>query len=176
MRSIRYDSYAIALHWIHAGLILTLIIIGLSIDDLARGPERSATIALHKSLGLSALLLLLLRLVWRRRHPPPRDDRLSVAQQGLARSGHRALYLLLLFTPLGGYLSASFTSYPMRFFGYLIPKAGWADESLNALFGTAHMVLAWTLMALIVIHIAAVILHWLQGVPVLQKMLPGRRR
>ena len=62
MRPARYHSGSIALHWIHAGLILTLIFIGLSIDDLARGPERSATIGLHKSLGLSALLVLVLRL------------------------------------------------------------------------------------------------------------------
>ena len=176
MRPARYHSGSIALHWIHAGLILTLIFIGLSIDDLARGPERSATIGLHKSLGLSALLVLVLRLSWRRWHPPPHDDRLSVTQQSLARSGHRALYLLLLLTPLAGYLSASFTTYPMRVFGYVIPKEGWADESLNALFGTAHWVLAWSLMALIVVHVVAVILHWLQGVPVLQKMLPWRRR
>ncbi|ENO85962.1 cytochrome b [Thauera linaloolentis] len=176
MSPARYDPGAISLHWVHAALIATLFVIGLSIDDLPRGPERSATIALHKSLGIMALLLLALRLAWRRLHPPPADGRLSPAQRRLARNGHRAVYLLLALTPLSGYLSSSFTPYPMRVFGYLIPKAGWPDEGLNALFGTAHTVFAWTLLALILMHIAAVILHWLQGVPVLHRMLPGRRR
>lgn len=172
----RYDPGAISLHWLHAVLIAALFVIGLSIDDLPRGPERSATIALHKSLGITALLLLALRLAWRRLHPPPADERLDALQQRLARNGHRAVYLLLALTPLSGYLSSSFTSYPMRFFGYLIPKAGWPDESLNALFSAAHTLFAWTLLALILMHVAAVILHRLQGVPVLYRMLPGRRR
>lgn len=176
MSPARYDPGAISLHWAHAALIAALFVIGLSIDDLPRGPERSATIALHKSLGITALLLLALRLAWRRLHPPPADERLSATQQRLARSGHRAVYLLLALTPLSGYLSSSFTPYPMRVFGYLIPKAGWPDEGLNALFGAAHTVFAWTLAALILMHVAAVILHWLQGVPVLHRMLPGRRR
>ena len=84
------------------------------------------------------------------------------------------LYLLLLLTPLSGYLSSSFTPYPMRVFGLSIPKAGYPDETLNALFGTAHSVLTWTLMAVLVAHVAAVILHQRQGVPVLTRMLPGR--
>ncbi|MCV2216808.1 cytochrome b [Thauera sp. Sel9] len=171
----RYDPGAIALHWVHAILIAALIFIGLSIDGLPSGPERSSTIALHKSLGITAFLLLLLRLAWRRLHPPPADERLGAMQQRLARYGHRAVYLLLALTPLSGYLSASFTKYPMRFFGYVIPKPGWPDEALNELFGAAHSLFAWTLLALIVMHIGAVILHWLQGVPVLPRMLPGRR-
>ena len=172
----RYDPGAIALHWIHAILIAALIFIGLSIDDLPSGPERSATIALHKSLGIVALLLVVLRLVWRWLHRPPADERLTPVQQRLARYGHRALYLLLLLTPLSGYLSSSFTKYPMRVFGYVIPKAGWPDEGLNAFFGATHSLFAWALIAVIAMHVGAVLLHRLQGVPVLYRMLPGRRR
>lgn len=174
MRPPRYDAGSIALHWLHAALILTLLGLGLTMTDLPKGAERSAAISLHKSLGILALLLFGLRLAWRLTHHPPTDPRLTPWQHGMARMGHRLLYLLLLLTPLSGYLSSSFTPYPMRVFGLSIPKAGYPDETLNALFGTAHSVLTWTLMAVLVAHVAAVILHQRQGVPVLTRMLPGR--
>lgn len=63
----------------------------------------------------------------------------------------------------------------MRAFGLSIPKAGWPDEAINAFFNGAHAVLAWSLAALIAAHIAAVVLHALQGRTVLHRMLPGPR-
>lgn len=172
----RYSGGAIALHWLHALLVLALIGIGLAMGEMPKGAERSAAIALHKSLGLLALALLLLRLGWRLRHRPPVDNRLGALERKLAGLGHRALYLLLLLTPLAGYLSSSFTPYPMRFFGIVIPKAGWPDEGWNALFNALHTGCAWTLIGLIALHLGAVVLHALSGRSVLGRMLPGRGR
>ncbi len=174
MRSPRYSLGSIALHWLHAVLIVTLIYLGLSIDSLPNGPERSSTIALHKSFGVLAFLLVIVRLLWRHSNPGPQDARFSALQQRLAHAGHHTLYLLLVLTPLAGYLSSSFTKYPMRVFGYAIPKLGWEDDRINAFFNAAHSLCAWLLIALICGHIAVVVLHHLQGRPVLYRMLPGK--
>lgn len=174
MSAPRYDGGAIALHWLHAILVLGLIAWGLYMAELPKGPERSFAIGLHKSFGVVALLLVALRLWWRVGHPAPPDPRLSRLEHLLAKTGHHLMYLLLLATPLAGYLSSSFTQYPMKVFGLAIPKAGWPDESLNALFNGAHKFFAWSLLALIVIHVAAVVLHGIKGKAVLGRMLPGR--
>nr|WP_262407738.1 cytochrome b/b6 domain-containing protein [Thauera sedimentorum] len=171
----RYDRGAMALHWGHAALVLGLLGLGLYMVDLPKGAGRSSAIAWHKSFGILALLLVAARIAWRRLHPPPEDARLDGTQRRLADAGHRLLCLLLVLTPLAGYLSSSFTKYPMRAFGLSIPKAGWPDEAINAFFNGAHAVLAWSLAALIAAHIAAVVLHALQGRTVLHRMLPGHR-
>lgn len=170
----RYGHGAMLLHWLHAALILALIVLGLYMGGLPKGEARSAAIALHKSLGVAAFALVVCRLAWRRRHPAPADTRLSAAEHRLAAAGHRLLYALLLLVPLAGYLSSSFTRYPMRVFGVAIPKAGWEDEAINAFFNGAHGLLAWILVAMIAAHLGAVVLHALQGRPVLARMLPGR--
>jgi cytochrome b561 len=172
---VRYGKGAMALHWVHAVLVVAMIAWGLYMTDLPKGAERSFAIGLHKSFGVVALALVCLRLVWRRLHPAPSDLRLAPGQRRLAAVGHGLLYVLLVLTPTAGYLSSSFTKYPMRVFGMVIPKAGWPDESLNAFFNAAHGYLAWTLGVLIALHVAAVVLHAVQGTPVLGRMLPGRR-
>lgn len=171
-----YDRNAILLHWLHAVLILGLIGGGLYMSGLPKGEGRSFAIGLHKSCGVLALLLVAVRLAWRGRHPAPTDERLPAAERRLAAAGHRLLYLLMVFTPLTGYLSSSFTRYPMRVFGIEIPKLGWPDEGLNAAFGSAHGLAAWSLAALVAIHLGAVAVHALRGQPVLARMLPARKR
>lgn len=172
----RYDRGAIALHWLHAILVVGLLGWGLYMSDLPKGPERSFAIGLHKSFGVVALLVVALRLWWRLAHPVAPDPRLGALEQRLAGAGHIALYVLLVATPLAGYLSSSFTQYPMKVFGLAIPKAGWPDEALNAFFNGAHKLFAWTLLVLLVGHVAAVVIHALRGQPVLVRMLPARNR
>ncbi|ATE62502.1 cytochrome b [Thauera sinica] len=170
-----YDCGTMLLHWLHAVLILGLIGLGLYMAGLPKGEARSAAIGLHKSFGVLAFALVAVRLAWRLRHPPPADARLTAAEHRLAAAGHRLLYALLVLVPLAGYLSSSFTRYPMRVFGVVLPKAGREDEALNAFFNATHGLLAWTLAALIAAHLGAVALHALQGKPVLARMLPGRQ-
>lgn len=174
MSTQRYGHGAMLLHWVHAILVLGLIAWGLYMSELPKGQERSFAIGLHKSFGIVALTVVILRLLWRRSHPAPADSRLSAVEHKLATLGHHLLYLLLVLTPLAGYLSASFTQYPMRFFGIVLPKPGWPDEHLNALFNGAHVFLAWSLTAMIAVHLAAVVLHAIRKKPVMGRMLPGR--
>lgn len=171
---LRYGRGAIALHWMQAALVLGMIGLGLYMAELPKGAERSFVIGLHKSFGIVALVLVIFRLVWRRLHPAPADPRLSPVERRLAAAGHHLLYLLLVAMPLAGYLSSSFTKYPMRVFGVVIPKAGWPDETINAFFNASHGFLAWALIGMITLHLAAVVLHSIKGKPVLGRMLPGR--
>lgn len=172
----RYPTAAIAIHWLHAALIVTLLVIGWNMVDLPKGPERSAAIALHKSLGICALLLWGVRIVIRRAFPPPAmPDHLPATIRKLAAGVHHALYATLILVPLAGYLSASFTKYPMKFFGIELPRIGWPDESLNALFNGTHKVLVLTLMLLLTLHVAGALLHAVKRDGIVSRMLPSFR-
>lgn len=169
----RYSPPAMALHWLQAGLIVALLAIGWTMTDLPKGAERSATFALHKSLGLCALALILVRLAWRRHQAPPAPAaQLTARERRLSVAVHRAIYLLLLLAPLAGYLSASFTKYPMKFFGLALPPLGWPDETLNALFNSMHKGAVWGLMLLLLLHLAGALQHALRRDGVISRMLP----
>lgn len=172
MSAARYDKTAIALHWLHAVLVLGLLMLGWIMVDLPKGPDKTWSIALHKSLGMIAFALLLARAFWRSRHAPP-----APAQGGwqarLAMATHRLLYALLLLAPVAGYLSASFTKYPMKFFGLVIPKAGWPDETINNAFNLLHKGAVLTLAVLLVLHVAGALYHAWQRDGMLSRMLPG---
>lgn len=177
MSETRYPGPAILIHWLHALLIVALLAIGWSMVDLPKGAERSAAIALHKSLGLCALLLFLLRLIVRLLlPPPPLPATVDPLERRLAGKAHAVLYLLLLAVPLFGYLSSSFTKYPMKFFGIPLPGFGWPDESLNQLFNGLHKGAVLALVLVLLLHIAAALRHALRRDGVMSRMLPGRRR
>ena len=168
----RYSPVAAGLHWGHAALLGALFVTGLGMVDLPKGAERTAAYALHKSLGLLALGLVALRLAWRRHQPPPPHPGLDAASRTLAASMHRLLYLLLVLVPLSGFLSVSFTPYPLKFFGLPLPKPGWPDSYLNAVFSTLHQGLLLTLGLAIFVHVGAVLRHVWRRDGTLSRMLP----
>jgi len=169
----RYDRPAIFLHWLQAGLVIALLIIGWMMTDLPKGPARTAPYALHKSLGLCALLLIFVRIAWRRIHAPPAAaTQLKPWENRLSSVVHHALYFVLVLAPLAGYLSASFTKYPMKFFGLVLPSIGWPDDTLNAIFNNLHKGAVWVLMLLLALHVLGALHHALRRDGVMSRMLP----
>lgn len=170
----RYHHFSILLHWLMVILIAVLFVWGWYMTDLPEGStQRSFFFRVHKSLGLTAALLLVIRLGWRLFTPPPAlPDTLSLFQTRAAHLTHNALYLLLLLQPLSGYLSSSFSGYKTRFWGIPLPHWGWKSPPLNELFTDIHNTLSVVLLILIVVHVGAIILHAWQGQGVMGRMLP----
>ena len=61
----RWGLISQLLHWLIVGLIGWMAWLGLSMVDMPPTPAKINTYALHKSLGLTLLLLVVLRLAWR---------------------------------------------------------------------------------------------------------------
>lgn len=172
MSTQRYTLPAILLHWGQAVIVVWLLWLGWTMIDLPKGAERSAAYGLHKSLGLLMLMLVAIRLLWRARNPAP--PAVSSGWEGkLATGTHHLLYVFLVMAPLAGYLASSFTSYPLKFFGFEIAKAGWSDESLNGTFKLLHWAFVWGGAALIALHVAGALKHVLKRDGTVQRMLPG---
>lgn len=170
----RYHQFSIFLHWLTVVLIAVLFVWGWYMTELPEGSEqRSFFFGVHKSLGLTAALLLVIRLGWRLFAPPPAlPDTMSTIQARAAQVTHHALYLLLILQPLSGYLSSSFSGYKTRFWGIPLPHWGWKSPALNELFTDIHGALSVVLLLMIVVHTGAVILHARQGQGVMGRMLP----
>ncbi len=173
----RYTLPAIVLHWLMAIVIIGLLGLGYYMADLPKGfPNRADFFNLHKSLGILAGILIICRIYIRRRHPaPPLAADLPVFIHQAAAWSHRLLYACMVLQPLSGYLSSSFNKYGVKFFGLALPK--WTEEnaSLSHLFKEAHELIASLLVALIVLHVLAVLWHkYIAHDNILQRMLPYR--
>jgi cytochrome b561 len=156
----KYTWPAVALHWVMALLVLGMLGLGLYMAPLPKGPERSSLIALHKSIGLTLVVLLALRIAWRTAHEPPAYPATMPAwQQQLAHANAIALYALLALQPVSGYLSSSFSGYKTSWFGIPLPYWGWESPVLNAIFNSIHVASSRVLMILIGLHLAGAAWH-----------------
>jgi cytochrome b561 len=184
MRRSRYSLVAILLHWLIALGVLALIVIGLVMTQL-QIPQmlEFKLFQLHKSIGITVLLLAVVRLLWRFTHrPPPLPARTPPLEKGAAHGLHWLLYVFMFAMPLTGWavVSASPFNLPTVLYG-LVP---WPDlpllpnlankAAVGRVLGWVHAYGAWTLIGLLAVHIAAVLRHHLlQREPILRRMLPG---
>lgn len=178
MRLVRkYATTQIGLHWAAATMLLALFLIGYYMTSLPRGQlGKSDWVNLHKSLGLTAVILIVWRVFERARRPaPPQDPAMQAWEAVLARVTHRLIYVCMIGMPVSGYLGSSFNKYGTRFWGIALPRWGWVDERLKSIFFSLHDVTSYFLLGLIILHVGAVIKHqWLDRMRCLQRMLPGQ--
>ena len=170
----RYDDVAIALHWTTAVLILANIPLG-ALGERIEAWLGASPVWLHKSIGLTVLALWITRLAWRLGHRPPPLEGLPQWQALAARAVHWAFYALIILVPLSGWLRVSSGRYPLSWFGLVeLPKFPIAPKSAEAqAAATAHEILAWTMAALVALHVAAALHHRVRRDGTLRRMLPG---
>ena len=176
-RSDRYCAIAMALHWTIAALALAQITLGWWMIGL---PDKTGVqrdwFNLHKSFGLTIGALMLARLAWRLAHPAPALPAAMLRwQAGAARANHFLLYAALIAQPIVGYLGSSFTSYPIKYFGYALPRWGWDAPAIKALCSNVHFALACLITGLVALHIAAALVHLARGDGVFERMAPRSR-
>jgi cytochrome b561 len=164
----RYDSVAIAFHWGLALAIVGALGLGLFMSDLPFSPLRLRLFNWHKWAGVTILMLSAARLLWRLGHPPPAltpamHAAMPVWQRRASGATHALLYLLFFAVPLAGWAYSSAAGFPVVWFGVL-PLPDWVgvDKPLaDTLLKPLHQRLAFTLAALVVLHVAAALKHQL---------------
>lgn len=155
----RYGIVAIIFHWIMAILIIGMISLGLYMADLPNGPVKIKLFGLHKEFGMLILMLVTLRIIWRLQNQTPR---LSIPrwQKWAAHGTHFILYTLMIAMPITGWLVTSAAGFQVSFFGmFLVPNLIPADEAQMKLFAEIHEWLAYGLIAVLCLHVAAALKH-----------------
>jgi cytochrome b561 len=184
----RYTRPAITLHWLIAVLIGLNLLIGLSFESIPKESLRPY-IDIHKSFGISVLGLVVLRLLWRATHtPPPMPAAYPAWQQKAAHWVHWGLYGMMFIVPLTGWLHDSawklasthamklFWVIPWFRFGFVEHMEPAAKEQFHTVMGEVHGSLAYLLLLLFLVHVAAALKHqFLDRTPELQRMWPQRR-
>ena len=176
MTTKRYTRIAIGLHWAIALLIFSAFPIGLYMHDLKLSPMKLHLYSYHKWIGISVLGLAVLRVLWRATHKPPA---LHLARWQEIASGivHGLLYLLILAVPMTGWLMSSAKGVKTVWLGIVpLPDLVAKDKALGHLLSNVHTALNYTLLALVVLHIAAALKHhFVDRDDVLLRMLPMKQ-
>ncbi len=181
----RYGVIARLFHAAVAATILANLALALLFDDaLETGEGRFA--ALHATLGILTLLLLIARLLWRLIDPPPPITVGTPIERTAAHAGHLGLYALALLVTLSGWFVASNEGGRIDLLGGMAlptlsansaaPAAAPAtiaaaddagvvdvfeeDEGEGEEFWEeVHELGSWALLALIVLHSGAALMH-----------------
>lgn len=171
----RWGGVAKFFHWTIALLVIGLLVGGLTMTDMKVSPDKFKLYALHKSIGITVLALMLLRFAWRGVDPRPQDVAgMAPIVAFAAHAVHRLLYVALIAMPISGWVYNSASNFPLQWFGLVqLPAIVAPDQGLKALAHEVHEVLAWTIIALLLMHIAGALKHhFIDRDDTLRRMLP----
>ena len=157
----KYPAALRVLHWAAFAGFVFLFVTGPVMVDLDKAdPLRRDLFNWHKSVGVIAAILLAARLAVRLRATLPAPSAsLRQWETRLAHWGHRGLYALMIATPLVGYADSNLHGRPVKLFGLELPKLFPTVEGVGGTPGYVHTVLAYTLLGLVAVHVAAVVKH-----------------
>ena len=183
--ALRYGGVAIVLHWTIAAAILFMFWLGPYMADLPEtDPFQFPLFQLHKSIGLTILVLTVARALWRFANPVPAlPGHMLQWERMAARAVHYGLYALMIGAPLFGWASVSAAplGVPTMWFGLFewpdIPFLGDLPRAQKRLLvgplEDTHATLTLLMMGLVALHIAAALKHRFRDRDsVLQNMLP----
>jgi cytochrome b561 len=165
-----------AMHWGTAALLLGAYPAAWMIGSIASGAETAWLVMLHRSFGVSILVLTGLRLVFRQYYGiPPLPADVPMTLRRAARASDALFYLLLILQPLLGLAgSMLFGDRIVLFGGTVLPILLPVNHALGRQIFQVHGVTAVLLLALIGLHVAAALYHhFVRKDGVLAGMLPG---
>ena len=153
-----YGLISKLLHWLSAILLFVQIPLGIYLVDLDFGPERLTVEDIHVAVGLSIFYLVILRLLNNVFNPTPKlEPSVFKGQKFLAKLNHILLYVTILSITISGIFKKLFNGETLTI---VFKKIKIQDNfELGELFYDIHVMANYTLIALIIIHILAVITH-----------------
>lgn len=156
----RFGIVAIIFHWVMAILLIGLVILGLYMTTLPHSLQKLRLYGWHKEFGFLVLMLAMARLVWRISNVLPTLAFLSLFEQYAARIVHWMFYIFMFALPITGWVITSAAGLPVSFFGlFIIPNLIEPNPETMELFEEIHEWLAYALIAVFCLHVAAALKH-----------------
>jgi cytochrome b561 len=173
--STKQSRFSIALHW-YSVTAMTMAALFVLVRSFIDTPQlRVLPLELHQQAGLFVLLFLVLRLAARARygwvdHSAGMAPMLKLA----AALAHLVMYACLLILPVLGWAMCNSHGVTVKFMGLIpLPALVAADPDLADTLTDCHVILAWSMLGLIVMHVAAALWHhYIRRDGVLNAMIP----
>jgi cytochrome b561 len=156
----RFGWVSRMLHWAMAAGILFMLGLGTYLNWMEPSLANLWLYGLHKSIGMTLLVLVLLRLGWHRISPPPAplSDGVPRWQMRAARVTHVLLYGLMIGLPLAGWVGSSATGIDTVIWGrFTLPAIAPVSEAWDKTAFWIHTVLGIALAVALVLHIGGAV-------------------
>ena len=164
-------------HWLTAGLVLTMLGIGLAMVASLASYHR--LVSIHRPLGILILIVVVIRFVNRHYSTlPPFPVTMSPRERSIASASELFLYALLVLQPLVGWGMLSAARYPITLFGSIhffpiLPH----NVMLYAVLRRVHTLVAYLLFLTFLAHFGAILFHtWVLRDGIFSRMAPWRVR
>jgi cytochrome b561 len=156
-----FDRATRLMHWLTAGLMLSVFALAFSIDLATSHASHTAFLQLHRSVGLTVWVVTLFRLAWRQfAKYPDWPNNLSQAMRVAAMATEYSLYVLLLAQPILGLLQTNaHGDHVNLFFIGQVPSLIEKNRELSQQLLIVHKVFGFSLLSLIVLHVSAALFH-----------------
>ena len=153
-----YGFISKVFHWLSAAVLIIQIPLGFYLVDMDFDDKRLTVESIHVTLGLSIFYLIIFRLLYKTLNPTPRlQNSLFPGQKIIAKLNHIFLYVSILVITISGALKKLFNGEMLDMFFFNIEIKD--NFELAEIFYEIHIVGNYTLIALISLHIFAVIIH-----------------
>ncbi len=170
----RYGIIAQLLHWAMALLIIVALAIGLVMTEMDKSSTKWLLYSIHKSLGISILILVILRFGWRLVGVIPQlPQQLPFFAKIAAKIGHYLMYVMMFAIPITGWVMSSAGGHAVKLWGLELPAIVEENEWLGEIAGELHEFGGWALIWLVGLHMLAAIWHqYINKDGMLHRMLP----
>jgi cytochrome b561 len=173
---LHYGTTAKVFHWLIVALLAIQPPLGWLMPDIHRGMTPGIAMSMHVSIGMTILVLIVLRLLWRLTHPVAPETSLPPWQRVSSELVHWLLYIVVLLTTLSGWFQASAKGWTIYLFGAVpLPRLVEQGSALGRSIGNLHATLTWVLLGLVGLHVIAAFVHlFVYRDRVMYRMLPGK--
>jgi len=172
MIATKYPKSLIFIHWLTFFLLIIIFYVGTTFEDYEFNEANMNRYRLHAILGVSVMFLTLIRIYVRRKNLsklPPHITYYSKMHQNLVIIVQYLLYILLIFTPMVGFVMVYQTGALTYDLGGSFPTGVEFDHNLAEL----HELAVFSLLALVIVHVAGVIMYKFKtGDNLIERMLP----
>lgn len=171
----RYSTGSKLLHWVIAIIVITMLSLSFFLDDVP-DEYKSTAFMMHKSFGLTVLILMIIRFVWiLHKGKPSLPISIPLWEKILSHLVQYSFYILLIAMPICGWIMSVAGGRVPTFFGlFYLPLPIAENKPLSKLMLQCHQIIAWILIVLIILHVAGAIKHhFIDKDKVLRRMLPG---
>ena len=169
-----YSPASKLFHWLVALIVLTMLSVSFFLDVLP-GTIKPTAILIHKSFGLTVLLLMVLRTLWiLHSGKPALPATVAPWERALSHVVQYSLYLFLFLMPICGWvMSVAANKTPVYFGLFQVPLPFIApSKPLAQWMFSAHRTIAFIIIALLCLHVAGALKHYfIDRDKVLQRML-----
>jgi len=159
-----YHPVSMAIHWLIVVLLLISIPMGKIMTEREFDSLNNVLYTLHWSIGLTVLALMVVRLGFRLVVPAPKPAAsLEPWQRFLSHWTHIAIYVMLIVTPILGWLGKSAFGASAQginvFYLFYVPTLVPRNKEMAEFYFELHEISSFILIGLIVLHVAGALYH-----------------